>query len=423
MRKLYLLLFFGLGLIGYAQTYTMDVTFRKPTIACNEVWWYLNEHIFEDYIIMGSKTYNDIPNLTTFKLSSTFFCEGYTIPPKCESVSIYKDERTAIELIKGSVLSIIGCYVNIQTSNFKPNVTIENSKKTSEICGGEEIILQASPGIAPNKFPDEAYHWQYSLDGISNWIDLPENKNNTPRTSFKIDDLNNNEIKYFSTIYFRLGYNQHRPFTSPIAIQYYACGPTVSDISFKGPDCNGDIVKSLSFTFKEELNSEIGEQLASLSVVDIEDDSKIFMQIPGPISYANDTKKYTYTSFQQLENGHTYRIKYQAQIPNPNDASNPIMRGVLYSPKEFNFKYTEPAPLKFEIKKADNPTCAGDLAEVSIAVTGGTGDYKFYVDGVEKTSPKPVKEADGYYHIKGLVPTAVNSIKVMDENNCIEKTL
>lgn len=85
------------------------------------------------------------------------------------------------------------------------------------------------------------------------------------------------------------------------------------------------------------------------------------------------------------------------------------------------FTYNEPAVLKFEIKKADNPICTNDPVELSIAVTGGTGYYKFYVDGVEKTSPKPVKEADGYYHVKGLVPTAVNSIKVMDENNCIEK--
>ncbi|MEO7976511.1 hypothetical protein [Flavobacterium sp.] len=423
MKKLYILLFIGLGLPAYTQTYTMEFQFKKPGIACNEVSWYLNDYVWDDYITIGTKIYTDVPNYKIFELSTNFMCPVQTPRPACENVSIYKDEKTAIQLIKGSSLSIIGCYVNIQSISFKPNVTIENSKTTSEICGGEEVILQASPSIAPNKFPDEAYHWQYSLNGISNWIDLPENKNNTPITGFKIEDLKNSAIKYLSTIYFRLGYNQNRPFTNSLALKYYACGPTISDVNFKGPTCNGDIVKSLSVTFNEKLNFAIGEQLASISVVDTQDDSKIFIQTTGSILYSDDTKKYTYSSFQQLENGHIYRIKYQAQIPNPIDPSNPIGRGVLYSPEEFNFQYREPEPLKFEIVKADNPLCPNDLAEVAIAVSGGTGDYKFYLDGIEKINPKPVKEVDECYHIRGLVPTDINSIKVVDENNCIEKTL
>ncbi|MEO8238792.1 MAG: hypothetical protein ABI576_11840 [Flavobacterium sp.] len=123
--------------------------------------------------------------------------------------------------------------------------------------------------------------------------------------------------------------------------------------------------------------------------------------------------EFTWTGFEKGN----YIIKYQVQSISDNSE---ILNSSVVITDEFIVE--SPMPLKFEIKKADNPKCANDPVEISIAVTGGTGNYKFYVDGVEKTNPKPVKETDGYYHINGLIPTAINNIKVMDTNNCIETT-
>ncbi|MBZ4043849.1 hypothetical protein [Flavobacterium hibisci] len=442
MKRLYLLLVMGFIHYSFGQTYSFDLYY---SVATQKYCWQgqygfsvrggtSNAKISEQiknkihYVEDVYEEYFSVPNYNQFKITIKSTCFSNNGTSSCDG----DETRTvsAIFLIKSGSVTLNRCVdESLKINNFKPNIIIQNlnTKNPSEVCAGSQLELAAFP----EGFPDEAYHWQYSLDNQTIWIDVPNkmvngmNINDTKVSKFTVYDiLDEVHENYFGKdIYFRIGYGD-RPFSNNvIQINYSACGPTVSEVSFKGPPCNGDIVESLSITFNEKLNTAIKEQIASLSVVDVEDDSKIFMQIPEPISYPDDTKKYTYTSFQQLENGHTYRIKYQAQIPNPNDASNPIMRGVLYSPEEFNFRYTEPAPLKFEIKKADNPICTDDLAEVSIAVTGGTGGYKFYVDGVEKTSPKPVKEADGYYHIRGLVPTAVNSIKVMDENDCIEKTL
>jgi hypothetical protein len=76
-----------------------------------------------------------------------------------------------------------------------------------------------------------------------------------------------------------------------------------------------------------------------------------------------------------------------------------------------------PNPVKFEIKQANNPKCNNDPVAIAIAVTGGSGSYKFFVDSKPKTA---TKEADGYYHIKDLQPAEKNEIKVTDSNNCYE---
>lgn len=476
MKKLCLLLFFGFFscyFFGQAPTYTMKFTYQAQNLngctsnlcsGCQrkDKFWKIGNYVapynqngFANILAQG--TYSSNLNITESTISifennmDIFYFTNYSencYMPSNQPVNCYITETigaiSQTQLYESAVAPITAantCMGIIKVLSYKPNmilniptkynVTYSNEEyqqhfqfgvplpeRGATVCSGELINLSASP---PN-FKLTTYNWQYKLKntGWKNFRNTPYK----PNPIFIIADiLNTEDINYTGFIDIRLGSGQNAPFTSSVKLNYSPCGPTISNVNFEGPVCNGEIVKSLSVTFNEQLNSAIGEQLASISVVDIDNESKIFMQAHGPISYPENTKKYTYSSFQQLQTGHTYKIKYQAQIPDPNDSGKTIMRGVLYSPAEFNFLYTEPDPLKFKIIRADNPKCKDDFTEVSLTVTGGTGNYKFYVDGVEKTNPKPVKEVDGYYYIKGLVPTAVNNIKVVDQNNCFEKNL
>jgi hypothetical protein len=309
-----------------------------------------------------------------------------------------------------------------------------NRIQTTPVCAGEAIELQALVPSTTQNFPDVAYHWQYSLDNEVTWIDVP-NKivngvgiNDTKVSNFTMYDiLGADHINYFRDIYFRIGY-PGRPFSAnTIRINYTPCTPILTDVNYEDPKCNGDDIQKLELTFDRPLDATRGESLYQLYAKETVNNEapikELAMLSVSNITYPSDSKIYSYTNmsqFSSLESGREYEIIYQAQVNHPLDSSIKIPKGVMVSAKKFTYK--QPAPLKFEIKKADNPLCTNDLAEVSIAVTGGTGDYKFYVDGVEKTNPKPVKETDGYYHIRGLIPTATNNIKVMDENNCIERT-
>ncbi|WP_163400419.1 hypothetical protein [Flavobacterium fluviatile] len=323
---------------------------------------------------------------------------------------------------------------NFYVKSFKPNVSIAFPPNRNPATGTKTICANEQFGVYayPEEFPAEIYNWQYSLDNKITWRDVPSEFHKA-NPGFTINDLlGNNHLNYLGkTIYFRMGYDSMVFAGGTVfPLIYSACGPTVSEVSFEGPGCNGDIVKSLSVTFNEKLNSVIGEQLASISVVDINNDSKIFMQVDGPVSYPDDSKKYTYTNFQQLETGHTYRIKYQAQIPNPNAASNPIMRGVLYSPPEFNFTYTEPKPLTFKVK-ADNPICYNDKVDITIEASGGIPPYYYdhlngeteIIDGVSQVKRIRFDSSDinrTTVELKDLELKKYN-IKVTDTNKCIEQ--
>ncbi|WP_417940291.1 hypothetical protein [Flavobacterium sp. RS13.1] len=294
-----------------------------------------------------------------------------------------------------------------------------------EIIAGQTLDLVVTKPTSSNNFPSLVYHWQYSLDNQVTWIEvpntvingLPTNYVQNPRFTME-NILGPDHINHFGTIHFSVGYG-NRLFTNVITVDYSPGTLVLKDRKYFPPNCNGDVVKSIVAYFDRDLiQNEILSTLQVIPYPKVNGDTPKFSQSEvTALVYDPETQLYKYTfdlsKADKLENRY-YVIEYQSQI-------NGEVKGTLAIGAPF--LYEDPTPVKFEIKKADNPICFGDLAEVSIAVTGGTGDYKFYVDGLEKTNPKPLKEADGYYHIRGLIPTAVNSIKVMDGNNCIEKTL
>ena len=456
MKKLYLLLFFCLGLIGFGQTYTATFSFygnlcedKSPLSPLLPLADEYQLQIKDGTILSqtSGKTsttgtgvtivISNMPVRNNYDLMIEYYCGGGDNMLEYYTNTANFNNAHILECIVNGFAtpsSYTGSNVYwITMEGLKPNNITINNLSTTDICAGQQIQL----ACFLKGFPAEVYHWQYSFDNQVSWIDIPNkiinglNINNTETTKFSIYDiLGNDHLNHFGKIFFRIGYSDRPVSNNVIEINYSACGPTVSEVSFEGPGCNGDIVKSLSVTFNEKLNSAVEEKLASISVVDINNDSKIFMQVNGPISYPDDTKKYTYTSFQQLENGHTYRIKYQAQIPNPNDASKPIMRGVLYSPEEFNFIYTEPQPLTFKIN-AENPVCNNDKVDITIEASGGTPPYYYdhlngeteIIDGVSQVKRIRFDSSDinrTTVELKDLELKKYN-IKVTDTNKCIEQ--
>ena len=481
MKKLYLLLFLGFALNSYGQaqpTYDIVIAYeRQPTDDKNQEF-YNNYSVSNEYLgfcltdyqgnVISIKSSDNIGNNyiderpgygCCFKMpnsSQTTLLNYKNVPVIGLHSNMFTNIGIAVKLFDRLPASIVDdggdsfefdefinpgkSYLLLETymgnfyvHSFKPNVFIGFPANKNPATGTKTICANEQFGVFayPEGFPPEIYNWQYSLDNKATWRDVPEQFHKANPNFTMSDLLENNHLNYLGkTIYFRMGYNS-MVFAGGIEFPliYSACGPTVSEVSFEGPECYGDIVKSLSVTFNEELNSAVGEQLASISVVDINDNSKIFMQAAGPISYPNDTKKYTYTNFQQLENGHTYRIKYQAQITNPNDAANAIMRGFLYSPEEYDFVYTEPEPLTFKIK-ADNPTCHDGKVDITIEADGGTRPYYYdnligeteIVNGVSQIKRIQFDGSDINKKTVTIEQAELKeyNIKVTDANKCIE---
>jgi hypothetical protein len=425
-----MLLFLGFGLNGFGQTYTLNlhVYVTKGVASVNSnvggnVYTFTNPNNY------GSQDY---PNLTTIQGNSFTFSLSTNSGACSQNLSVTK---SLLELLRDnfalqSCPTGSGYYGNFYPNGLIPNgIIIKNRNSTTEVCSGEQLELDAN---SPNIFPNEVYHWQYSLDNKTYWYDVPASKNNSASTKFSINDfLGSNIHNYFDKIiYFRLGYGQNKQFTTPLGITFKPCAPIITKIIYEKPQCQGDPITKLNIVFDRKLDDTKGEILSLISV-------KNTINNPTPINttplmqvidqtYPESSKTYVYSNFanlSKLENSHNYNIEYQVQINDPNDASKKINKGTLISPSILDFKHIEPTQINFVIKKADNPKCNNDQVEIVIDASGGTGNYTFYIDDIEQKAPKLSKEIDNYYHIKGIIPIATNSIKVTDTNGCIDKTI
>ena len=444
----------SLGLNVLGQTYTATFNYADTSLLCTQdldlIEWYctpLTEYywnIKSDGSILSeiigpstSITLSNLPVKNSYDVLMGYYCSGMHLDYlSCDPGSQFKTDQIIAALKDGNTtgISLSSDRPAIWITDFKPNGLLIKNLDNNLICAGQQLELQCFP----DGFPKEAYHWQYSLDNKLTWIDVPtkivngSSINDSKVSKFTIYDiLGDDHINHSGPIDFRIGYADRSFSTNTIQINYSLCAPVTKKIEYLSPLCFADNVRDVTVTFDRNLYS--GEELRFFQLKAVDPATNLPDGTPSiiyPFFSEGDPNNglikkfdeknpgiYTFSllNFKGLNPNATYQIQYQAFQDN-------VTKGVTISPKTENFKYTEPEPLKFEIKKADNPLCNNDLAEVSIAVTGGTGDYKFYVDGVEKTSPKPAKETDGYYHIRELVPTATNSIKVMDENDCIERT-
>ena len=472
MKQLYISFFLIFCLSGFGQgpTYTItysvdfygDTTCPVVQILPGNYSFTFNGHtVWNDnydpvtgYDINNLITLPNVPsNSNQAGFEFTFHCECedealYNNPPRQERVYSLQAGSFIQNGMSGDFTSMI-CPIKFYNADIRPNnLSITNLSQKTEVCAGEILDLTATPA----GFHKEAYHWQYSLDNQVTWKDVPEKKvngldiTNVKTSNFTIYDiLGDDHVNHFGPIDFRIGYgggsltpinystyqndSPSRPFsTNIIRINYSPCAPVLTDVNYEGPKCNGDDIQKLEVTFDTPLDILKGESIYQLYARETANNIAPIKTTPmfsvSNITYPDDSKTYSYSNisqFSSLENGREYEIIYQAQVNHPLDASVKIPKGVMVSAKKFTYKV--PTLLKFKIIKADNPSCTNDQAEVSIDVSGGTGDYNFYVDNVEKKNPTPIKEADGYYHIRGLIPTAENSIKVTDVHGCIEKTL
>jgi hypothetical protein len=421
MKKFFLLLILFLTIKGYGQTYTMEVQIKDTERECNHAIWSFSDLVDEEVInkhSLGTKTFTDVPNSEIFKLSAIPQCELEYPAPACVSISRYEDEATTIQLIKGYILEIIGCYVNIRIPSFKPNVTIrkQNDPSNSTICSGFTLNLAGFP----EDFPKVAYHWQYSFDGVSNWVDVRADKNDTPITAFKIQDiLGDSHVNHFGKqIYFRLGYGQDRPFTEPLAVTYSSCAPVAEEVVYVSPTCNGDAVNSIEVYFDRKLDPN--ENLFPIYVSNIKGGSPPFFQPEYPVTSLvfdpiKKRYKYSFTNLTTLVEGDSYVVVYQARI-------GEAPRGVLTTSSK-GFTYKDPEKLEFVITKQTPPSCfGGEDGSIEIMVTSGVPLYRFYKDDVELKDQLYPTLKDGKYHIFGLKANAEGyKIKVTDTNGCIEK--
>jgi hypothetical protein len=399
---------------GFGQTYTIHIDFTIPYEGCNSIEFYAsyvgkqgNDIVFGiGSYNSSSYTKNNLPLISEIELSvaANNVCDMTGLPRDCY-VSDSSTKRSISEIIKGNFLSAGGCGAYTEINNFKPNLTIQKSNpSTLEVCSGEMLDLYALPA----GFPNVAYHWQYSLDNQATWIDVPAGFNDmTPNSNFSMQNiLGINHIKHWGkTIHFRLGYDQNRPFTNAIAIKYLPCAPIVKSITCLGPKCSGENIQDLKVTFDRDLLQ--GERLENFAVIKT-DSTLSTIQVPLINTFEGTdplNKYFSIKNFTGLENGKIYSVKYQAF----QDAK---ARGVIPTPE--TFPYNEISPLIFKATPIQ-PVCSYDTGGVTITAEGGTLPYSYILDG---GSPITFKSP---YELTGL-STVDHTIKVIDGNNCIEKT-
>jgi hypothetical protein len=430
MKKFFLLLLLVFSLKGLSQEPTYTLSLNSGFSGCQNgnlfgcgISGDNNEIFSNDNDNNGNKIIQNVPKYTNFTLSLSSACEGEVNNTSSCSFNKFIVEKDS-ELIKGKFISLAGCHGRIRITGFKPNVTISklNEPNNSTICAGSTLNL----GGFPKGFPDEAYHWQYSFDGVSNWMDV-SNKinvrelNNTPVTRFSIYEILGKEHeKYFDKpIYFRLGYGQDRPFTEPLAIMYNSCAPVIKNVDYKPPICNGDAVKSIEVYFDRKLDPN--ENLYPIYILSKNPKPKQFFQPKKPVKSLifdpiKKLYKYSFTNLSTLVDGDSYEVVYQARMDS-------IPRGVLTTSSK-DFTYKDPVKLTFKITKQTPPSCfGGEDGSIEIMVTSGVPLYHFYLDGVELKDQLYPTLKDGKYSIFGLKAKSNGyEIKVTDANGCIEKT-
>ncbi|SFC78939.1 hypothetical protein [Flavobacterium phragmitis] len=471
MKKLYFLFIILTSSQIFSQTtptYSVDVEYYRFSNGCNNsnvpaqtrktcdantTSWNLKNGsttIATENISLSpvTNTYS-IPLLSSYSLSAQVFCScsggvpsvPYYVCSESATQTIlangytYNSVTTNAYGIERSIMSggyaggfSIGpstqvCIGTVIVKNFRPNgITISkvNPSVPAEYIAGQQVdFFAVTPGPTGTRFPDVAYHWQYSLDNKVTWIDAPVSMSNRPNPSFSIKDLLGeiDHVNHFGPIDFRLGYND-RAFTDPYRIMYKPGTVLVKDRTFENPNCYEDDVKNLVVYFDRKL--ETGETLSILHIVPYPKPAQVTPMLVQPevtaLTYDADTKWYKYKfnipAGTNLENRY-YVIEYQSSV-------NGAPRGTLAMGEPF--LYEAPTPVKFIIQPLTHPSCNNDLVEVKMNVMGGTGTYRFYVDNTLIT-PTPTKEGDGFYHIRNLNPNAENIIKVTDSKDCIEKNI
>ena len=446
MKKLFILFFIVIASKGFGQTYSFLYSYSSQGTRCTSEThgWQIN---MDNRNILSAVTYGAQypPNIAyqsyTIKLNPVKF--DFKLNTGCTTgcVNVLTQTYTLLQLMKAKTVTMWDCnyYQRFAIDAFQPNVNIKNlnTANPNAICAGAQLELAAFPtellpGNAPD-FPAEVYHWVYSLDNKATWIDVPnfigiQKTNDIATTRFSIQELlpTTHENYLGKTIYFTLAYGA----VTAIPILYSPCAPTVDKINYVRPLCYKDNIPSVTVTFSRNLNPQ--EELRYFQLIAVDPNTNAPDGTP-PVTFPyiaegnpgnglitkfdeKTTGVYTYSllNFKGLNPNATYQVKYQAFQDN-------VTRGVSLSPKAQNLLYKEYEPVKFIIKKADNPICAGAKIQIAIEVTGGTENYIFFVDNNPVTAVK--NQTDGYYYIDGIIPTATNNIKVLDTNNCYEKDL
>jgi hypothetical protein len=316
------------------------------------------------------------------------------------------------------------CGLSANINSFTPNITIKNVdvSNPNTICAGATLALNAFSTNDSGRFPDEAYHWQYSLDNTS-WTDFPASiVNNKPDPIFSIQQLlGASHGNYFNKlIYFRIGY-LNRAFSNVLSIKYSPCAPIITAIDYIGPQCYGDKIQKVEVTFDRPLNS--GESLDRIKMKNVlsglERNERIDITPLGTIN----PKVYSFSNLDDLEPGQTYKIVYQAKIANVVDPTNPILMGFMDSPPSTDFTYITPAQMQFKITKQNQPTCFGGTdGSIEVEILSGANPYNFYIDNVLQPASEITQIDASHYRINGLKENLTGyKIKVTDKNDCIEK--
>ncbi|WP_133508588.1 SprB repeat-containing protein [Flavobacterium chryseum] len=424
IKTTFILLF--LAIKTNSQTYNITLKYSANGAGCHAAsynWSFYGDGVLLDDFGSGGNNMNvplktvvyDTYANSSFSLSISSGCTPLGASTKdCNDEFNYS--TTAVNLIKGTAgLSASGCNGSVYISKFIPNVNIKNldTSTPTEVCAGFQLSLAAFPA----GFPQEAYHWQYSVNNKVSWIDVPatmsgRQTNDIATPTFSMQELlGATHANYMDKqIFFRLGYSG-TAFTTPLALTYSACSPIVTNIEYDPPKCNGDQIPKVSVSFNRPLNTT--EYLSYISIVD-KNNGALSNQRINTVFDIDNPQKYTFYNITPLEDTRTYQISYQAQ-------EGSIARGSMLS--TLDFTYNDPKKMQFKITGQTQPTCFGGTdGSIEVEILSGANPYNFYIDNVLQPISEITQIDASHYKITGLKANVLGyKIKVTDKNDCIEK--
>lgn len=373
----------------------------------------------------------------TFLIGTDVYCGG---PGQMPSRDNYVKDLA--EYGGGTYGQISGCAGGAAISNFRPTEIVLKSSMALEpaqgivpahytICSGSQLFIQAA---FPNKdpsvldkdyYPDEAFHWQYSIDGKTNWVNIPKSvlENNNPQ-SYNPRILTNtveqiigaDPQNYNKIIFFRLGYYSLATNELEYGVLYSPCAPVIiAPIDYVGPQCHDEKFKKLKVIF--DRNLETGEVLNIMQVRENKVSSTPLLFLPDGETINNlddehtNPPTYSYTFPVGNLNSGTFHIEYEA-------TKNGTPRGLIsdFNP---NFTYTNPEDLVITAVKKNDVLCNGDkTGSIDIIASGGTGSYSYILN-------PPLDLNNSLAEVPFTSPHTINglgkadyTVTLKDSNNC-----
>jgi SprB repeat len=359
---------------------------------------------------------------------------------------------------KGSIMdgSYYGCYfvgygiggsrgVNLNYINNLEFLRLQNLSDVNNLIGNDEIgeCTDINLNVLENR-EDMTFALEATLD-LSDpirWTEiLPYNKRSSKDIPISFAYLKSKLplLTLNKNIFIRARYTETgagpEDHSDALDYKFILCAPKLAvatpNLTLESPICNGDISGKAIFTFEEPI--AIGDKFKFSATRDVlYTVSSHYPDLTNPnetntdiLIISQDRKSCEWKNMTAGKYTNVWYSKSRFISPTLEVFSMP---GIAP-----DFTITSPDPVQFTLNPI-NPQCKDESGKITIIATGGTGNYRYFLDNsttatpfVNSTTIHPITKIHSASQtidlptIAGGIETLSHTIKVIDEKGCEEK--